>query len=43
MLHHKGTQKIKTERLILRRYNLSDAYNMYKNYATDKRVTRFLN
>ena len=43
MLHHKGTQEIKTQRLILRRYNLSDAYNMYKNYATDKRVTRFLN
>lgn len=43
MLHHKGTQEIKTHRLILRRYKLSDAQYMYKNYATDKRVTRFLN
>ena len=31
MLHHKGTQEIKTHRLILRRYKLSDAQYMYKN------------
>lgn len=43
MLHHKGTQEIKTGRLVLRRYELADAQSMYKNYATDERVTRFLN
>ena len=43
MLHHIGTKEIKTQRLVLRRYKLSDAQYMYKNYATDKRVTKFLN
>ena len=43
MLIHKGTQELDTERLRLRRYNLSDAAYMYKNYATDEQVTKFLN
>lgn len=42
MLNHKGTQEIYTERLILRKYRLSDAKWMFKNYANDERVTRFL-
>lgn len=39
---HKGTQTIKTPRLVLRKYSLSDASDIYKNYATDERVTKFL-
>lgn len=42
MLTHKGTQEICTKRLKLRKFNLSDAAYMYKNYATDERVTEFL-
>ena len=42
MLKHKGTQELFTERLRLRRYNISDAGNMFKNYASDARVTKFL-
>lgn len=42
MLTHKGTQTIKTERLILRRYKINDAEMMYKNWACDNRVTKFL-
>lgn len=43
MLTHKGTMELYTERLKLRKFVLSDATYMYKNYATDARVTRFLN
>ncbi len=42
MLTHKGTRTIKTERLILRRFALSDAQAIYENWASDPRVTRFL-
>lgn len=42
MLKHKGTQKICTKRLALRPFRLDDAQSMYKNYASDARVTRFL-
>lgn len=42
MLQHKGTKELKTERITLRRFILYDAKSMYKNYATDERVTRFL-
>lgn len=42
MLKHKGTNKIETERLILRRFNIQDAEGMYKSWATDKEVTKFL-
>ena len=42
MLNHKGTETIYTERLVLRQYKLSDAKCMYKNYAGDERVTKFL-
>ncbi|MCB2313006.1 GNAT family N-acetyltransferase [Clostridium tagluense] len=41
MLTHKGTQQIETERLILRRFKLSDAEYMYKNWATDSEVFKF--
>jgi len=42
MLKHKGTQELCTERLRLRRYDISDAGNMFKNYSSDARVTKFL-
>ncbi|MBQ5674857.1 MAG: GNAT family N-acetyltransferase [Lachnospiraceae bacterium] len=43
MLNHKGTKEIRTSRLILRKYKISDAQDMFKNYASDERVTKFLN
>ena len=41
-LHHTGTQVISTERLILRPYRTGDGNAMYKNWASDPEVTRFL-
>jgi ribosomal-protein-alanine N-acetyltransferase len=41
MLMHKGTQSIETERLLLRRFKLSDAEYMFKNWANDSEVFRF--
>ena len=41
-LTHAGTLEITTERLKLRRFLLSDAEDMFKNYASDERVTEFL-
>lgn len=42
MLTHKGTQKLETKRLILRRFTIEDARHMYDNWASDPEVTRFL-
>jgi ribosomal-protein-alanine N-acetyltransferase len=42
MLMHKGTQIINTDRLLLRRYKLTDAYDMFKNWANDCEVSKFL-
>ena len=42
VLTHKGTRELTTERLKLRPFRLSDAEFMFKNYATDERVTKFL-
>jgi ribosomal-protein-alanine N-acetyltransferase len=42
MLTHKGTQTLKTERLILRRLQDTDAEAMYNNWATDEKTTKFL-
>ncbi|MBR3865939.1 MAG: GNAT family N-acetyltransferase [Clostridia bacterium] len=42
MLTHKGTQTLKTDRLTLRRYTVEDAEMMYKTWACDARVTKFL-
>lgn len=39
---HIGTQYIETERLILRRLELSDAQAMFDNWASDDKVTKFL-
>jgi ribosomal-protein-alanine N-acetyltransferase len=39
---HKGTVTLETERLILRRFIEDDAEAMYKNWASDLEVTKFL-
>ncbi len=41
-MQHKGTVEIRTKRLLLRRYQLSDTKDMFQNYANDSEVTRFL-
>ena len=41
-MEHKGTVYIETERLILRRFTLDDAPAMYKNWASDDEVTKYL-
>lgn len=42
MLTHKGTQTIKTERLILRSFTHEDAKPMFETWANDERVSKFL-
>ncbi len=42
MLTHKGTQTLQTPRLILRRAEPSDAEPMFRNWASDPEVTKFL-
>lgn len=42
MLTHKGTATIETERLILRRARIEDAEAMFRNWANDEEVTRYL-
>lgn len=39
---HKGTVTLETPRLILRRFTLEDAPAMYRNWACDPEVTRYL-
>ena len=39
---HLGTTTLKTPRLILRRFTKADAAAMYRNWASDPAVTRFL-
>ncbi|MDE6585361.1 MAG: GNAT family N-acetyltransferase [Clostridia bacterium] len=41
-MQHTGTQTIETERLILRKFKLSDAQNMFDNYAGKEKVTEYL-
>jgi len=42
MLVHKGTLPLETGRLILRRFKPNDAEYMFKNWATDYEVSKFL-
>ena len=42
MLTHKGTQTIETSRLILRRAVRDDAESMFRNWASDPEVTKYL-
>lgn len=41
-MKHSGTQRIETERLVLRKYEKNDAAAMYKNWASDDEVTKYL-
>ena len=41
-MNHLGTKTIETERLILRKFELKDAEQMFKNYCSRKKVTQFL-
>lgn len=42
MLTHKGTKTIETPRLILRKAQMADAQPMFRNWASDSEVTKFL-
>ena len=42
MLNHKGTKAIETDRLILRQFTMDDAAPMFRNWASDDQVTRYL-
>ncbi|MDR0883429.1 MAG: GNAT family N-acetyltransferase [Oscillospiraceae bacterium] len=39
---HKGTVPLETERLILRRFTLEDAEPMFRNWASDPEVSKYL-
>ncbi|MBD5157675.1 MAG: GNAT family N-acetyltransferase [Butyrivibrio sp.] len=41
-MQHKGTVKLETQRLILRRFVTDDAPKMYENWASDPDVTEFM-
>ena len=41
-MKHRGTQRLETERLILRPFEIRDAEAMFRNWAGDPMVTRFL-
>ena len=41
-MKHLGTKELETERLLLRRFTINDADNMYKNWASDPEVTKYL-
>ena len=41
-MKHCGTQRLETERLILRRFVIEDTAAMYKNWASDDDVTKYL-
>lgn len=40
-MNHCGTQRLETNRLLLRRLTEADAEAMYRNWASDPEVTRF--
>ena len=41
-MQHQGTKTIETKRLILRRFTMEDAPAMYRNWASDPEVTKYL-
>ena len=41
-MKHKGTVQLETDRLILRPFTSKDALPMFRNWASDEEVTRFL-
>lgn len=40
-MKHLGTVPLETQRLILRRYQMADAQDMFANWLTDREVSRF--
>jgi len=41
-MNHLGTKLIETERLILRKFKITDTEDMYNNWASDDDVTRYI-
>ena len=41
-MNHQGTIRIETDRLMLRRFTMEDADAMYRNWASDDEVTKYL-
>jgi len=41
-MQHRGTQRIETARLLLRPFRVEDAEDMFRNWAHDPEVTRYL-
>ena len=41
-MKHLGTKKLETDRLLLRQFIMEDAAAMYKNWANDPEVTKYL-
>lgn len=41
-MNHMGTQTLRTDRLVLRRYTMDDVDAMYENWAKDTEVTAYL-
>ena len=41
-MNHKGTKQIETDMLLLRRFRIEDAEAMFRNWASDDRVTQYL-
>ena len=41
-MDHCGTQRLETDRLILRRFVKEDSVAIYKNWASDSEVTKYL-
>lgn len=41
-MNYKGTAKLETERLILRRFKITDADDMFENYASSDNVTKYM-
>ena len=42
MLTHMGTKKIYTNRLLLKKFNVFDAEEVFKNWSNDEEVTKYL-
>lgn len=42
MLQHKGTERLETERLLLRRFTMADSEAMFNNWAGDEEVAKYM-
>ena len=41
-MNHCGTKTLETKRLVLRKFHLNDAEDMFRNWASNPNVTKFL-